>query len=88
MRTKARDEAEALSERHEDVRDRGQELGARVEAVLSKLQVYHVMLNNPFNHIFPGQNSPVIRQGARHVAGGVQPRQEGAGAGGRGQAAA
>ena len=42
MRTKARDEAEALSERHEDVRDRGQELGARVEAVLSKLQVFHV----------------------------------------------
>merc|ERR1740129_82407 len=38
LRTKARDEAEALSERHEDVRDRGQELGARVEAVLSKLQ--------------------------------------------------
>ena len=27
-------------ERYEDVKDRGQELGARVEAVLSKLQVY------------------------------------------------
>ena len=31
-RIKARDEAEALSERYEDVKDRGQELGARVEA--------------------------------------------------------
>ena len=41
-RIKARDEAEALSERYEDVKDRGQELGARVEAVLSKLQVYYI----------------------------------------------
>ena len=41
-RIKARDEAEALSERYEDVKDRGQELGARVEAVLSKLQVYFI----------------------------------------------
>ena len=42
-RIKARDEAEALSERYEDVKDRGQELGARVEAVLSKLQVYYII---------------------------------------------
>merc|ERR1719237_1069283 len=37
-RGKVRDRAELLSEKYEDVRDRGQELGARVEAVLSKLQ--------------------------------------------------
>ena len=38
-RGRARDKAELLSEKYEDVRDRGQELGHRVEAVLSKLQV-------------------------------------------------
>ena len=36
---RARDKAEALSEKYEDVKDRGQELGLRVEHVLSKLQV-------------------------------------------------
>ena len=42
-RGRARDKAELLSEKYEDVRDRGQELGHRVEAVLSKLQVSHTV---------------------------------------------
>lgn len=37
-RGKIRDEAELLSERYEDARDRGQELSARVESVLTRLQ--------------------------------------------------
>jgi len=37
-RGKVRDKAELLSERYEDVRDKGQELGARVETVLTRLQ--------------------------------------------------
>merc|ERR1719237_1167595 len=37
-RGKVRDRAELLSEKYEDVKDRGQELSGRVEAVLSKLQ--------------------------------------------------
>jgi len=37
-RGKVRDNAELLSERYEDVRDKGQELGSRVEAVLTRLQ--------------------------------------------------
>ena len=38
-RGKVRDRAELLSEKYEDVKDRGAELSARVENVLSKLQV-------------------------------------------------
>ena len=38
-RSRARDKAELLSEKYEDVKDRGQELCQRVENVLSKLQV-------------------------------------------------
>ena len=37
-RTELRQRAETISERYEDVRDRGQELAARVEAVLAKIQ--------------------------------------------------
>ena len=44
-RGRARDKAELLSEKYEDVRDRGQELGHRVEAVLSKLQVSHTVFS-------------------------------------------
>ena len=39
VRGQARDKAELLSEKYEDVKDRGQELSHRVETVLSKLQV-------------------------------------------------
>ena len=42
-RVAVRDRAELLSEKYEDVKDRGQELSARVENVLSKLQVFDTL---------------------------------------------
>jgi len=39
MRTDLRSNAEAISEKYEDVKDRGSDLAARVEAVLAKVQI-------------------------------------------------
>ena len=59
-RAELRDRAELVSEKYEDVRDRGQELSGRVESVLSKLQVALSLLDGSLQCFLPGQDTATI----------------------------
>ena len=59
-RAELRDRAELVSEKYEDVKDRGQELSGRVESVLSKLQVVLSLLDGYQECFLPGQDTATI----------------------------
>ena len=59
-RAELRDRAELVSEKYEDVKDRGQELSGRVESVLSKLQVVLSLPDGSQECFLPGQDTPTI----------------------------
>ena len=59
-RAELRDRAELVSEKYEDVKDRGQELSGRVESVLSKLQVVLSLPDGSLECFLPGQDTPTI----------------------------
>ena len=59
-RAELRDRAELVSEKYEDVKDRGQELSGRVESVLSKLQVVLSLPDGSLGFFLPGQDTATI----------------------------